>query len=178
MREYTTVDKSEWGQGEWTHEPDKVQWVDGATGLDCLAVRQARLGHWCGYVGVPPEHPFHGKGYSECDDDFNYTVDVEVHGGLTYARECQETDDESKGICHVPEPGRPDNVWWFGFDCAHSGDLSPAMAAREVAMGFPRMPGYESYRPFSYVQNECTSLAAQLALASRELDHAKEPTDG
>lgn len=169
MREYTTVDKSEWGEGAWTREPDKVQWIDGATGLDCLAVRQPRLGHWCGYVGVPPEHPFHGKDYGEHDDDWNYTIDVEVHGGLTYASLCQETDDESQGICHVAAPGRPENIWWFGFDCAHSGDLSPSMAARERAMGMsPISPSYERYRPLSYVQNECMSLAGQLALTTRD----------
>lgn len=33
-----------------------------------------------------------------------------VHGGLTYSDRCH--DD----ICHVPAPGEPDDVWWFGFD--------------------------------------------------------------
>jgi hypothetical protein len=47
-REYRTIDKSAWGPGPWTDEPDKVQWTDTATGLPCLAKRNPRGGHWCG----------------------------------------------------------------------------------------------------------------------------------
>lgn len=50
--------------GAWDAEPDKQQWVDEATGLDCLAVRNPS-GTWCGYVGVPTTHPVFGKYYSD-----------------------------------------------------------------------------------------------------------------
>lgn len=81
---YTTIDRAAlgWPSGEWDSEPDKLQWPDEATGLPCLAVRHASLGHWCGYVGVPPEHPWAGHTY---DSD----VEVDVHGGLTFADACQ-----------------------------------------------------------------------------------------
>ena len=157
-REWTTVDKSEWGPGPWNNEPDKVQWIDPDTGLDCLLHRN-RGGAWCGYVGVGPEHPLHGVDYSADD-----TWGIEVHGGLTYADHCAETDDESHGICHIPAPGMPDPVWWFGFDCAHLYDRSPASDARLRAAGWRGMvEDDETYRDRSYVENEVRSLAKQLA---------------
>jgi hypothetical protein len=144
--------------GPWTGEPDKAQWVDEATGLDCLAVRN-RIGAWCGYVGVPPGHPLHGADYED--------PDVDVHGGLTYASPCQE--DRLEGICHVPEPGRPADVWWFGFDCAHLGDMSPYDAKDRFADPGARIWKYRTddvYRDLGYVRLECGSLAAQLKVAS------------
>lgn len=44
-REYRTIDKTGWPIGQWTNEPDKVQWIDEATGLDCLIVRHRGCGH-------------------------------------------------------------------------------------------------------------------------------------
>src|SRR5690606_3996986 len=41
----------------------KIQWVDEATGLDCLMVRNSG-GAWCGYVGVSEGHPLYGVEYS------------------------------------------------------------------------------------------------------------------
>src|SRR5258707_18375 len=49
-----------WPTGPWDAEPfNKVVWVDPATGLDCMLIRGG-MGAWCGYVGVPKEHPWHG----------------------------------------------------------------------------------------------------------------------
>ncbi len=80
-----------------------------------------------------------------------------MHGGLTFADSCQETEDESRGICHVPEKGQPDNVWWFGFDCAHSGDVCPKYDLSHS--------GYETYKNIAYVKLECENLARQLSAA-------------
>lgn len=153
----TVEEKEKWGPGPWLEEPDKVQWIDRRSGLDCLIVRN-RLGAWCGYVGVPEGHPYHGLGYDG--------VEVEVHGGLTFAGACQ-VGAEDHGICHIPEPGRPDNVWWLGFDCAHFMDLVPGMVATAERHGLPRgslTEGY--YRDQRYVQREVTKLAQQLAKAA------------
>ncbi len=60
-----------------------------------------RVGHLCGYIGVPQGHPWYGKDYDD--------VECEVHGGLTYG---SESDDEYP--CPLPV-----KVWWFGFDCGH-----------------------------------------------------------
>lgn len=154
-RVWTTIDKSAWGPGPWQDEPDKVQWVDEATGLDCLVVRVPAGGHLCGYVGVPPGHPWHGREYGYYDGDPDSQVDV--HGGLTYSDSCQQCDDESRGVCHVAEDGAADDVWWFGFDCAHLDDLSPGLAPvlRSMAEG--------DYKDVGYVRREVAYLARQLA---------------
>lgn len=160
---FTPVDKSTWGDGPWHGEPDRVEWEH--AGLPCLATR-GPSGHWCGYAAVPPGHPLHGKGYS---DD---AVLIEAHGGLTYASACQGE------ICHVPKPGEPDNVWWFGFDCAHSGDYSPTYGNRyrrhgegpydHAAAVAANSWQVDQYRTIDYVRAETNRLAEQLA----ELAHA------
>jgi hypothetical protein len=144
-REYRTVDKSSWGPGPWQDEADKIQWQDEPTGLPCLVVR-GPVGALCGYVGVSEGHPAFRKEYG--------SVDVECHGGLTFSDFCADAEDESSHICHVPAPGEPDHVWWFGFDCAHCWDLSPTMA---------KFASHDAqYRSMSYVRGQCRELARQL----------------
>ena len=147
------IDKSDWGAGSWQTEPDRVDFVH--AGFACLALRNPRLGFWCGYVGVPADHPAYGRKYDD--------MDVEVHGGLTYSNACSEP------VCHMPEPGMPADVWWLGFDCAHLFDVSPGQVAIENALGMPRMPSSAIlpetvYRDLEYVQAEIKSLAEQLRL--------------
>jgi len=167
ISEWTTVDKSTWGPGPWQDEPDKVHWIDQKTDLDCLMVRSQHGGNWCGYVAVTEGHPLFGVGYSETYKLVPFDEDggnpLGVHGGLTYADFCMETDDESRFVCHVPQPGRPDRVWWFGFDCAHSHDRSPGYEARNP--GFSS--DYQRYRDRGYVEREVTRLARQLAELAR-----------
>lgn len=105
------IDKSDWGDGPWQTEPDRREWKH--AGFPCLIVRVAGHGALCGYVAVPPGHPWHGKSYNELDVPG-------VHGGLTYSDKCHGA------VCHVPAPGEPDDVWWMGFDHAHCDDLCPA----------------------------------------------------
>lgn len=136
--------------GPWQDEPDKAHWVDEATELDCL-IHRNRMGALCGYVGVPSTHPAFEKGYDE--------VDVDVHGGLSYANKCQETGDPAEGICHVPLPGRTDDVWWLGFDAAHAFDVMPKMPDYGIDLDVLDM----AYRTFGYVRGEVESLARQLA---------------
>ena len=150
-KQYTTIDKTEWPRGAWDEEPDKLQWQDEVSGLPCLIVR-SHTGALCGYAGVPPSHPWHGKDYDAV------CVEIEVHGGLTFASECQRGHDESRGVCHVPGPGEPDHIWWFGFDCGHCFDIVPA---------YPAAFGEAEYRDLAYVRGEVTQLAAQLAQVQR-----------
>jgi hypothetical protein len=101
--------------GEWQEEPDKMQWIDEETGLDCLIVR-GPSGALCGYVGLPKSHKLHGVDYNTVYE----TNPVEVHGGLTFSRGCQKVDDPGRGVCHSGDIANK-GVWWLGFDCAHSG---------------------------------------------------------
>ena len=147
---YHLDDKTEWGPGPWQDEPDKMQWLDDATGLPCLIVRN-HFGSLCGYVGVSKGHPAYKKGYDD--------VDVDVHGGLTFAGKCGER------ICHLVEDGEDDDVWWLGFDCGHCFDLAPGIRATLAKMNPPNKL-YEDrdavYRDVAYVRSECERLAKQL----------------
>lgn len=151
--------------GPWDAEPDKAQWVDEATGLDCL-VHRNHFGALCGYVGVPPNHPWHGVDYGAIP------LERQPHGGLTFSNFCQESEDEAMGICHIPEPGRPDGVWWLGFDCGHAFDLSPGFNARlllvdpEWANDAAAIEASQTYRTFEYVQAEVRALAKQVVQAA------------
>lgn len=131
-------------------------------GLQCHVIL-TDMGHYCGYVRVPPEHPWSGKSYNDTvpvpesvikrpiDVDrigvFNLfcasepTVDaceltlaVDVHGGITYA-------------------GSEHGGWVFGFDCAHSGDARSPDTEDE----------YSTWRDFDFAKNETEDLARQLA---------------
>ncbi len=142
--------KKEWGEGPWQEESDRLEWE--YKGFPCLMRRNMEItGSWCGYVAVPPGHPAFEKGYDD--------VEVDVHGGLTYANHCQGP------ICHVPAPGEPDNVWWLGFDCAHGFDLSPRLEAfTQQIMGHKSFLGvHQHYWTAKEVRREVKSLADQLA---------------
>lgn len=142
------IPKSEWGEGPWQAEPDRYEFSH--QGFPCLAVRSDFTGAWCGYVAVPPGHPAYERRYEQ--------VDVTAHGGLTYSDHCQGH------ICHEPEPGQSDKVWWLGFDCAHCDDVQPALrASLRILSGIPNPLPWGTYRTLEYVKKEIYELADQLA---------------
>lgn len=110
------------------------------------------IGYRCGYVRIPPGHPWHGKFYEDIDPD--------VHGGLTFA----EADTDCG-------KGGEDNAWWLGFDCAHAGDAAdPSLPGRD---GRPLdhlylLPhsAWDVIRTTEYVEAECRSLIDQARRAS------------
>lgn len=163
--------KSEWGAGPWQDEPDRVDFV--AHGFSCMLRRQHH-GVWCGYVGVPREHPLYGKDWR----DTHEIGELSAHRGINYSDLCDDGE-----ICHVPQPGMPADVWWLGFDCGHAFDFQPALEARlrgciegaeERGLRFladalrgPKpieIPDFmrEVYRALPYVRGEVERLAAQL----------------
>ena len=158
--EWTTIDKSDWGDGPWQQEPDKKQWMDERTGYACLIHRSPASGGLCGYVGVPERHTDFGKGYDD--------VDVSVHGGLTFAGSCSKVENPSFGICHLVEPGESDRVWWLGFDTAHCYDYSPAMNKYGI-----HHESSEKYRELAYVEAEIKDLANQLKVREEASLEAK-----
>lgn len=157
-RNVPDAERAEWGEGPWQAEPDKAQWIDEATGLDCLIVRN-HGGALCGYAGVPTGHPLHSKEYDDAPEEAHDAA----HGGLTFSGGCGHSEDPARGICHIPAPGRPDDVWWFGFDCAHDMDLSPARELRYRRLGLSPSHDDGQYRDFDYVKRHCAKLAAALA---------------
>lgn len=109
-----------------------------------------RFGAWCGYAGVTRTHPWYGLGMDD--------VDVDVHGGLSYASVCDGH------ICHVPKSGEPEDVWWFGFDCLHAFDLAPGL----VRLMPENDLGDEMYRDMEFAREETVRLAGQLAAATSQ----------
>lgn len=142
------------GPGPWQQEPDKVQWIDDATDLDCLIVRN-HFGGLCGYVGVPPGHHAYGSSGEG----------LSAHGDVNYADVCQPEATPSDGVCHVPVEGRPDGLWWLGFDCGHAWDLMPRMQAEMERTGRPEVDDIfgQTYKTIEYVTAEVEQLARQLA---------------
>lgn len=169
------MNKDAWPQGPWTDEPDEE--IFKHAGLLCRIIRYGRSGHLCGYVRVPEGHPLHGKGYSDvvpdslrdsaqaalqsplgkrgiitaffCEPDAP-RIDIlfDVHGSLTFSGELDGLDGH-----------------WFGFDCAHAGDLQPDS---------PYSFDYDAvYRDIEYVRAECRSLAEQLAALAATVPQEK-----
>lgn len=145
---FAEYDRTGWGPGPWDDEPDLIEWRnDEFPEMAFLIVRSEVAGALCGYVGLPPGHRLHGKATGD--------LDVEVHGGLTFADECHGR------ICHVPAPGEPAHVWWLGFDCGHCFDAMPALEAltrRTLGRALP----HGTYRTLDYVMAEVERLAAQV----------------
>lgn len=71
-------------------------------GYKGVIVQHPNVGHLCGYVVIPEDHPLYQKNYDE--------IDLEVHGELTYS----DSDLISVG-----------EDFCIGFDCAHAGDWIP-----------------------------------------------------
>lgn len=66
------------------------------------------MGFRCGYVCIPPGHPWYAKHYDD--------ISADCHGGLTFS--------ETLADGH-----------WIGFDCAHSGDAQdPSLEFRTRMM--------------------------------------------
>lgn len=163
-KEQTYIDKSEWEEGPWKNEPDRISWVDPKTGYDCLIKRNKNSGILCGYVAIKKNHPLYGKSYNNVDD-YDNALYIKVHGGLTYANACD--GDPEFGICHLTKDN--DEEWWFGFDCHHAGDLHPYyFLTKELIkkLGIPPIiylwDQGNVYRDIAYVTAEVESLAYQL----------------
>jgi hypothetical protein len=160
MRTETWLDRTGWDVGPWDDEPDRAEWEDPATGLPCLALRHSVYGIWCGYVAVPPGHRWHGRTL----DDLPEGLDSDVN----FAEPCMDDADVPRRdrVCHVPAPGEPDDVWWFGFDCGHAFEVKPHEPLSKILGDFPNYGGFErTYRTLDYVRDRCARLASQAAQA-------------
>lgn len=134
-------------------------------------------GTLCGYLGVPPSHPW----YRQDQGWFGALGEIDVHGGITLAcheKSARRPSDEYRAAMlkapiggpypkleWVDSPYKDDaswphdtgqDVWWIGFDCDHLHDYNPAS---------PR-PG-TVYRDEAYVRRELEGLARQAADAMR-----------
>lgn len=138
------------GDGPWNGEADKVAWIDADTGLGCIMLRQ-KDGTLSGYVGVPVDHPLFGFEADALPVDLASAV----HGGINYAEACEvnrfehqahgQPREERYTVCHTTYVRRVqeyrtvqttqdefehEDLWWFGFDTNHPGDLIPRPSLR------------------------------------------------
>lgn len=125
-------------------------------GFNCKVVFH-QLGHRCGYLEIPRGHKLFEKDY--------YEIDLEVHGGLTYAD-------------HYSAPEGEVDEWWIGFDCAHSDDAKDYKTAFELFKDYPEalaslhymeqtdrrfgMNEYGEIRTLEFVEDELKSLVVQI----------------
>lgn len=129
-------------------------------GFEWMVVHSG-MGYRCGYVRMPPGHPWHGKDYNDIEA-------AEAHGGLTFSREDVACDK-----------GGADDGWWVGFDCAHAGDAQDfslpgnhhEMARVLTMAAIPPMLQFGEFgdvvRTTEYVESECRSLCEQAATAAK-----------
>lgn len=136
------------------------------------------VGHRCGYVGVTKDSPFFGIKYSENitdkfpvlktihqnaelgkkspfaiiafkSEEVILEILIDVHGGLTFS-----------GGGDYPIK---DNLWWFGFDCAHAGDgkdgsLIKDEKLKNIYLSIDGGP----IRTLDYVESECQRMIHQI----------------
>jgi hypothetical protein len=108
----------------------------------CIVRKDSHLGHLCGYIVIPKEHPFYGM--------YRDHIPLAVHGGITYAN--HEDDD-----------------YVIGFDCAHAEDLVPGIVRDLELAGYVtgvmrRFPFPATYKDLSYVKGEISHMIRQVEL--------------
>lgn len=124
-------------------------------GLKCV-ITFSYMGHRCGYVGVPKEHPLYNQDYRNRE-----ISNLSCHGGVTYA----------DGGVNSNYPIESD-LWWIGFDCAHccdGKDLDLALKKfPDKAQSISMLKMFEigsniEVRSLEYVEENCKELAEQLS---------------
>ena len=82
--------------------------------------------------------------------------ELDVHGGITYTKEC------NGHVCHITESD--DNLFWYGFDCAHAGDIVPVMNRDYEKLSSLLLQAFANdiYRNVDFVMRETKNLAEQL----------------
>lgn len=110
-----------------------------ASGLRAV-ILLVRGSHHCGYVEVP-EH------LDKPDYDESPIMEINVHGGVTYAGHLDEMDGK----------------YVVGYDCAHYGDLMKCPEElKGTSMEHSFMYSEGIWRDVDYCTNECELLANQL----------------
>jgi len=113
-RHYGPEFREQWGDGEWDTEPDSIEWTDPDHGYRCV-MRRNDMGAWCGYVAVNSSHPAHGMNAADVGDE------LACHWGVTWSGlDAPWSNVETDGV---------NDLWWFGFDCAHAYDYVPSLGA-------------------------------------------------
>lgn len=81
---------------EWEH-----------AGFKCTVIKHSTMGHYCGYVWLPKDHPLVDQGERYINNL------ASVHGGVTY---------------NAWEEVGKEKFYVVGFDCGHAGDYVPSLS--------------------------------------------------
>lgn len=132
----------------WEGEPDNAEWVDESTGLHGHIMRNTITHTLCGYVGVTSG--------DLVGVDYNRILmgDYTPHCGLTYS-------------------GREGNVWWLGFDTAHSEDFLPGLYIKMRMVnhnGKESWPPTTNYRTWEFVDAEIRRMMECIALGKYTIE--------
>ena len=159
---------------EWLEETNIKKWMH--KGLHCLIIRHPDAGHLCGYVQIPKGHILYNHGYTEYLPQVLMRKWKKIRQGNVGKRGaidifCQDRDhptcgfffDVHGGITLSGKPKGEQKGFWYGFDCGHSGDLSPFY---EVSEEYKK---YNTYRNMDYVTAETERLAEQILNARSRL---------
>ena len=146
----------------WEGEPDRAEWVDADTGLHGRIVRNDITHTLCGYVGVTSGELV-GVDYNDLvvlDDGWD---DYAPHGGFTYSG----------------RDGDKNNVWWFGFDCAHADDFLPGLYIKmrmvnHSGMAHRSWPPSANYRTWEFVDAEVRKVMEGVALGKYRIEEEKD----
>jgi hypothetical protein len=79
------IDKSSWGYGPWSAEPDMIQWTDPQTSFLCIVSRH-QYGFFNGYVGVPEGHPAYKLSYEAVMVDGCARLAAQLHNKYAAGR--------------------------------------------------------------------------------------------
>lgn len=132
-------------------------------------------GHRCGYVAIPPDHPYSstpeeertlmgGRPYKHYDYD---SLDIDVHGGLTF----MSPDHGLKDLLPMPCTDM-----WIGFDCGHCYDLADLKMFKKYfgqeqyelkesffkALDHTDISLEQKVREYGYVEEQCHHIIDQL----------------
>lgn len=140
-------------EGVWQDEPIVYRFIEKETGLHCLILRHAILGHLCGYVSIPEDYTFYGKRYDDPVFD-----DIHVHWGLTFSGNLENVQNASTGSHH--------KEFYVGFDCAHCDDISPLL----YGLHGIKLSEISNYKTIDYVKAECINFAKQLFILNQNAD--------
>ena len=129
----------------WENEPDHAEWTQEVSGYKCRISRMEGSGALCGYVGIPKEHRFWGKGYHGDNEEVDDISD-NVHGGLTYSEEGK------------------DGYWYFGFDTTHANDFAPKLVELLIEFGRKDLPFHDctNYKTWEFVEDQIHWLGKRL----------------
>lgn len=154
-------------------------WVTKAGLAACIIKTRGRF--YCGYVGVPKDHPLAGLHYNNnstflkdvtgeeglgqrspliafiaAGNETSPCVAFDVHGGITFSGEWKESS-------HVDGSAELDSsLWYFGYDCNHYEDGQFELHDAEGKLIYNYSASHFAPKSLDFNIQQCESLARQI----------------